>query len=381
MKTLIHVSLAAALVLSASSAFTEDYSLDLFNGKSLEGWSEVNDAEFDVHDGALRLVDGMGWLRSDQLYGDFILEFETRALVDDYDSGWFFHAGLEGKPWPDAGWQVNLKTDALGALVRGYRAMLKPETEKVPVGEWMKLRLETEGENASLQINGKEVWQADFIEPGLGLFGIQAENKSFEFRNIHVTEPGFENLLGGEGQNFDSLQIMAGPKVWRLEDGVLICKGQAGGWIGTKTDDYGDFILKLDFNVPKEGNSGVYIRTPANGDGAYTGMEIQVIDDDAKHWGQLQTWQHAGSIYHEVAPSVRATREGGEWQTMCIVARGPEIDIYINGIQIIDENLDEHTTSSSSAPALKDRPRVGYIGFQNHDGDIRYRNVRVKRLD
>lgn len=355
--------------------------IELFNGKDLTGWTGVNDVSFDVNEGNLRLVKGMGWLRNDQIFDDFILEFECKALVDNFDSGFFIRSGLEGKPWPDVGYQVNLKQDAYGTLVRGTRPMIKSTLEKFPVGEWAKIRIYAKSENATLEINGEELWQADFIEPENGLIGIQAENRAFEFRNIRIQEIGYTDLLEADGEAFKHLEVQDGPKaVWSLKEGVLTCQGEGGGWIGTKTDDYSDFILKLDYRVPKEGNSGVFIRRPKGGDGAYTGMEIQVLDDDAKHWGPLQPWQMTGSIYHEVAPSIRATKEAGNWQTMMIKAVKNQVQIFVNGAQIIDADLDQYTKSTTDAPALKDRPRKGYIGFQNYDGNMEYRNVRIKRI-
>ncbi len=380
-KSFSMASLLLVVAFFSSSAMAQEDWIELFNGKDLNGWSYVHDVDFDVHDGNLRLIKGMGWLRSDQLYDDFIMEFECKALVENYDSGFFFRSSITGKPWPDAGFQVNLKTDAMAYLVRGYRAMLKTELETIPVGEWMKFHLESKGEEARLELNGKEIWEADFIEPEIGLIGIQAENRAFEFRNMRLQEIGYTNLLVGQGNDLKHLTVQAGEKdAWSLKDGVLTCKGKQGGWIRTKSDDYGDFILKLDFMVPKEGNSGVYIRTPKEGDGAYTGMEIQILDDDAKHWGELQAWQKTGSIYHEVAPSVRATKQAGDWQSMMIKAEKSQITIYVNGVQIVDADLDEYVKSSTDSKALKDRPRTGYIGFQNYDGNIQYRNVRVKRL-
>ncbi len=250
------------------------------------------------------------------------------------------------------------------------------------VGEWMKFRLTSQGEEAKLELNGQLVWEADFIEPSSGFLGIQAENRSFEFRNIRLQEIGYTNLLEGEGKNMTHLEVQAGPQdVWSLQDGVLTCRGEGGGWIGTKTGDYSDFILKLDYRVPQEGNSGVYIRRPKEGDGAYTGMEIQILDDDAKHWGPLQPWQMTGSIYHEIAPSVRATHAAGNWQSMTIKAVQNQVGIYVNGILIIEADLDEYTKSTTDALPLKERPRSGYLGFQNYDGLIEYANVRVKRLE
>ena len=162
--------------------------VSLFNGKDLTGWAPVNDVTFEVRDGNLRLVKGMGWLRTEKEYRDFILELEWRALVEKYDSGIFVRVGLEGKPWPTDGWQVNLRYDGLGGLVRGTRSVVPAETPKLPVNQWVKFRLEVKGKKISLKVNGELAWEDEVLDRDQGYIGIQAENFAFDFRNIRIQE-------------------------------------------------------------------------------------------------------------------------------------------------------------------------------------------------
>ncbi len=162
--------------------------IPLFNGKDLTGWVPVNDVTFQVADGNLRLVKGMGWLRSEKEYKDFVLECEWRALVDKYDSGFFVRSGLTGKPWPDGGWQVNLRYNQLGALVKGYQNVVPSETAAMPVNKWVKFRLEVRGKKITLDVNGERAWQSEVLDRETGYIGIQAEDKSFDFRNIRIQE-------------------------------------------------------------------------------------------------------------------------------------------------------------------------------------------------
>ena len=116
-KLLVFAGLLMSLtgVLSCHAADAEDAKWQsLFNGQDLTGWAPVHDVTFDVNDGHLRLVKGMGWLRTEKQYKDFILEFEWRAMEEQYDSGFFLRAGLEGKPWPKDGWQLNLRSSQVG---------------------------------------------------------------------------------------------------------------------------------------------------------------------------------------------------------------------------------------------------------------------------
>jgi hypothetical protein len=178
-----------AVVFNASSAEPQASPwVSLFNGKDLTGWAPVNDVTFEVQDGNLRLVKGMGWLRTDKEYRDFILELEWRALVEKYDSGIFVRVGLEGKPWPTTGWQVNLRYDGLGGLVRGTRSVVPAETPKLPVNQWVKFRLEVKGRKISLKVNGELAWEEEVLDRDQGYIGIQAENFAFDFRHVRIQE-------------------------------------------------------------------------------------------------------------------------------------------------------------------------------------------------
>lgn len=158
----------------------------LFNGKDLAGWTPVHDVTFVATNGNLHLVTGMGWLRTDKQYKDFVLELEWRALDQGYDSGIFLRVGLEGKPWPKDGWQVNLQRASLGGLVKGFKTVLPAETPPMPLNQWVKFRIEVRGKKVMLDVDGERAWEFDGLDVDRGYLGIQAENKSFDFRNIRV---------------------------------------------------------------------------------------------------------------------------------------------------------------------------------------------------
>lgn len=160
----------------------------LFNGKDLQGWQPVHSVTFEVKDGNLHLAKGMGWLRTEKKYKDFILEFEWRALEEQYDSGFFLRAGLDGKPWPKDGWQLNLSSKQVGALVKGYKTVVPAETPKAPLNKWVKFRVEVKGVKIKLIVDGEDAWESDKLDAESGYLGIQAEDKAFDFRNLRVQE-------------------------------------------------------------------------------------------------------------------------------------------------------------------------------------------------
>jgi hypothetical protein len=186
--------IVSAVIAASSPLFAADKVepqwTPLFNGKDLSGWTVVHDATFAVTNGNLRLVTGMGWLRTEKEYSDFILELEWRALDSGYDSGIFLRAGLDGKPWPEKGCQVNLLRASLGGLVCGSKLVVPSETPPAPLNEWVKFRITARGAKIALDVNGERAWEYEKAEPGKGFIGFQAENKVFEFRNIQVSESG-----------------------------------------------------------------------------------------------------------------------------------------------------------------------------------------------
>ncbi len=172
-------------------------------------------------------------------------------------------------------------------------------------------------------------------------------------------------------------QIGGQDGVWRVEDGVLSVEGENGGWLATHRQ-YGNFALSLEFRVSPGGNSGVFIRAPLEGDPAYTGLEIQIVDDYAERQNPLESWQYTGSLYGVQAPSDRVSKKAGQWQTMVIIARGPRIQVGLNGTKIVDADLTNYSHLANTHPGLA--RTGGYIGLQSHGSRVEFRNIRIREL-
>ena len=125
---------------------------------------------------------------------------------------------------------------------------------------------------------------------------------------------------------------------WRVEDGMLVNRGDGKGWLSTNRP-FGDFVLTLEYRLGPSGNSGVLIRAPHQGDPSFDGMEIQILDDNAKAYRTLQPFQYTGSVYG-VLPSKRGqTRPPGEWNALKIRAEGSRIAVELNGVAIVDGDV------------------------------------------
>jgi hypothetical protein len=165
---------------------------------------------------------------------------------------------------------------------------------------------------------------------------------------------------------------------WGVVNGLLVCHGKAGGWLGTQRD-YADVQLRLEYRLPPGGNSGVYIRAPEQGHISRVGMEIQILDDDAPQYAHLDFYQYSGALYHVQAPLRRAGLPAGQWNRLEIQALGRQLIVILNGKKVIDADLDHCSKDREVAQEHPGLTRVtGRIGLQSHTGRLEFRNIRVK---
>ena len=134
----------------------------LFDGKSLDGW-ELLKCEAKVDGGEILLVSGNGMVQTAGKYGDFVLEFDWKALAEDkWDSGVYFRYDSipEGRPWPPM-YQVNLRKGMEGNVGKVEGATSEG---LVKDGEWNTFKLTVKGGKIDLQINGQQAWKGDGLQ-------------------------------------------------------------------------------------------------------------------------------------------------------------------------------------------------------------------------
>lgn len=190
---------------------------------------------------------------------------------------------------------------------------------------------------------------------------------------------GFLSLFNGKDLTGWKL-YQSKPEGWTVEDGLLVCTGKGGGWLGTERD-YANYVLRLDYRVGPAGNSGVYLRAPEEGQISRAGIEIQILDDFHPKYAKLDFYQYTGSIYHVVAPTQRASKPAGEWNTLEIRAVGREVVVVLNGKKIVDADLDRPLRDPAVAKEHTGLARTtGRIGLQSHSERVEFKNIRVKEL-
>ncbi len=166
--------------------------------------------------------------------------------------------------------------------------------------------------------------------------------------------------------------IAANGGTWSVEEGFLIgSNGQgwstdpqkSGSWLRTQRP-YNDFLLELEYSINQGGNSGIFIRSGLEKNPAFTGYEIQILDDH----GKPPSKSTSGALYDVVAPTRNMSRPAGEWNEVRVLVKGTKVQVSLNGVLVVDTEATRATN--------------GFVGLQAHDekSRVRFRNVRLTEL-
>ncbi|WP_286922789.1 3-keto-disaccharide hydrolase [Proteiniphilum sp. UBA5375] len=200
-------------------------------------------------------------------------------------------------------------------------------------------------------------------------FSLSAEEK----------KAGYEILFDGK----DMLRWTSNTDEYKLEDGCIVMQPADGhGNLYTKKE-YDNFILRFEFLLTPEANSGLGLRhkmiTTKSG---YDGMELQILDNSAPIYANLKPYQYHGSLYGWVPAKRGYLKPAGEWNYQEVISEGSKIKIILNGTTILDTDIQE---------AVKDVPenkipksllyKKGHIAFLGHNSVVKFRNIRIKELD
>ena len=205
-------------------------------------------------------------------------------------------------------------------------------------------------------------------------------------------EEGFVRLFPKDGvpegwlvRTWSDVSKPADPAIkWTVKDGIL--KGSTRGtWLISK-QQYSDFILKFDFKLGPLGNSGCALRAPLKGDPAFDGMELQMAD--YRYNTSAKDSELTGGIYRAIAPRKQVYKPT-KWNSYVVSLKGSHLHVTLNGVVIHDLDLNEQDQlvlrhNGQPAPAVKDRPPKGHIGFQElsrGNERVQIRNARNKALD
>lgn len=187
---------------------------------------------------------------------------------------------------------------------------------------------------------------------------------------------GFVSLFNG--RDLTGWHVVTNPASWEIRDGCITCNGQEGGWLRSNRI-YQDFILRLEYRTQDHSNSGIFLRALDYGDPAFTGMELQILDD----YGRPPDKGNVSmALYGVLAPSKNVSKPKGEWNTVEVTLAGQSLKVIHNGVKVIDTKIDDPELNKDLPDDLKltNRAKIGRIGLQNHKEFIQFRNIRIKDL-
>jgi len=258
---------------------------------------------------------------------------------------------------------LNLEQDG-GKITGSYRGADLPQRdiqEASLAGDQLTYSIEVElGGQGPITVNYELSAKGDRLEGVAVVKGAGFEADVTGARQRQWAEP-VQLFNGADLSNWDYQQVR-GDNQWKVVDGVMV-NDQAGWNILTK-QKFKDYKLSLEFKVPEDGNSGVYLN------GRY---EVQVADSH----GQAANAGSVGAIYGRAVPTANPSKPAGEWQKLEIHFVDYWATVALNGTTIIDNVLIEGITGGALD---SNESEPGPLMLQGDHGHIEYRNIVLTPL-
>lgn len=392
----------ALLSLSVLCSCQSDGWQDLFNGKDLSGFKQLNGkAPYHVEDGCLvgttKAGEPNSFLSTEQLYGDFILEFEVLCdpsmnsgvqfrseSLPEYNNGRVHGYQCEIDP-SDRAWSGGIYDEA-------RRGWLVPLTNN-PEGRaaykktgWNKYRIEAVGNNMRIWLNGVNTANLydDMTPKGFIAFQVhgignnkEKEGKEIRWRNIRIKTDDLQaSLMQGklapvvnkipntltEEEKADGWQLLFDGKSmdaawrsvkadtfpkhgWTIADGALTLlnkKGERHGGDIVTRKEYSAFELAFEFKITEGANGGVkyFVQESKKGNWAW-GLEFQVLDDkkhpDANCYTTFPGSRTVASLYDIIPATNKRFNGPGRWnQGVIKVFPNNHIEHWLNGFKVVE---------------------------------------------
>ncbi|MDR1897810.1 MAG: DUF1080 domain-containing protein, partial [Prevotellaceae bacterium] len=404
--------------------------VSMFNGKDLTGWKGLVEnpikrgkmktkelaekqkkadenmyRDWHVENGLL-VFDGKGYdnLCSVKQYGDFEMYVDWK-IAPEGDAGLYLRGTPQVQIWDTSRVSVGAQVGS-GGLYNNQKHQSKPLlVADNPVNEWNSFYIRMVGEKVTVYLNGHLVTDnvvlENYWDRSIPIFPkeqieLQAHGTRVEYRDIYIREiprpepyelpaeekaAGFVPLFNGidmsgwTGNLTDYVPV----------NGTIICDPSNRGHGNLYTEkEYSNFIMRFEFKLTPAANNGLGIRTPLQGDAAYVGMELQILDNEADVYKNLAVYQYHGSVYGVIAAKRGYLKPTGEWNVQEVIADGNKIKVTLNGTVILDGDIAKASKNFTATADKHNHPglsnKSGHIGFLGHGSYLEFRNLRIKEL-
>ena len=350
----------------------------LFDGQTMFGWRPTSDADWQVDQGTLKVTGGKkGMLRTTAQFSNFhlSLEFMSDAATN---SGIFIRTSPKPKSLKRDCFEVNIAPEEnpfpTGGIVGVQKAA---EPAPVKEGQWNLMEVVADEGRVTVKVNGSVVneLQTSAESPGRGFIGLQFNSGTIAFKNVFLKPLELTPLLNGKDLNgWDDSQKQASTFSINQDGHLKVISGR--GQLESKAV-FADFVLQASCKTNAEGlNSGIFFRSIPNEftNGYESQIQNQFKDDDPTKPVDCGT----GGIFRR-QNARRVNAQDKEWFTKTIIASGPHISVWVNGLQVTDWT-DKRPANANPRKGL--RLEAGSIILQGHDPttDILFGRIDAQEL-
>lgn len=353
--------------------------IGLFDGKTTFGWTAphlqnwtANPTSGQLHtpgDGEVEL------LRTTAQFDDFELYLEFKADAKT-NSGVFIRTSPKPKSASRDCYEINIAATGTHEYTTGAIVARAKTEVQVSTDQWHAMKIKAQGDRIQAWVDDQPT--VDFKDPkplGLGYIGLQAKTGAISFRKIRLKPLSQKALFDGTGlSNWNTDQSMASK--FSVTDAGELSVIDGKGQLESK-DKFANFVLSFQCktNAPSL-NSGMFFRC-IPGD-VMNGYESQIQNgiknDDRSDPEDCGT----GGIFRRVNARV-VNANDQQWFATTIVATGPRVGVWINGLQVTDW-VDKRKPNEN--PRRGYRAEAGTFTIQGHDPttDLLFRKIQAHEL-
>jgi len=348
----------------------------LFDGSTLFGWQIAGEANWRVEEGQIVVDQGEPCLLCTSVpWQNFELMLEFKADTDT-NSGVFLRTPLNPENPAEDCYEVNIAPAGnpfpTGGIVKRKKAI---EFNADP-NDWHTMKMVMDGKRLQVSVDGNNVCDyTDQVGVAEGRIGLQHNSGRVAFRNIRLRPLGLKSLLDEALTEWKKYPDMPG-EFTVTDEGNLRVKG--GRTQLESKQEFDDFVLLAEYKLPlDEMNSGIFFRC-IPGD-VMMGYECQ-LSNEIKDGDPLKPADcGTGGIFRRQDARVVAG-ETDKFATVVLVAHGPAIAAWVNGVQVSDWYDDR---KSDENPRRGLRLKAGTFMIQGHDPgtDALIKQFNVATLD
>lgn len=360
-----------------SEADIADGWIALFDGETMFGWRAMDEStNWQVIDNTIHADHGkMSLLRTTTEFDDYELKVDFLAAADT-NSGVFFRTSPDPKNVAADCYELNIANDPAHPFPTGSLVDRKKVELDFQNGQWRTFHATVQGEHVIVKLDGETV--NEYVDPsGLkrGYIGLQFNAGPISFRNVVLRPLAVNSIFNGKDlSQWDDSQTDESKYTVTDEGELKVIGGR--GQLESRTQ-LANFVFSMQCRTNAAGlNSGVFFRSIP---GEFTnGYESQIQNQSNNGDRTVPVDCGTGGIFRRV-DARRINADDQKWFTKTVIANGPHISVWVNGLQVTDWT-DRRKPHPNPRKGL--RKEKGTFILQGHDPttNILFRDIKAREL-